>query len=44
MKARKKLVVAAAGLLLMGLGLVAGGTSTAKPVTAEMPTTSTTGY
>lgn len=44
MKARKKLVAAAAGLLLAGLGLVAGGTSTAKPVSAEMPTTTTTGY
>jgi hypothetical protein len=42
---RKKLVATVAGLLLAGLTLGAGGTSTAKPApTQAMPTTTTTGY
>ena len=44
MNLRKKLVAAAAGLLLAGLILGAGGTSTAQPTPTQMPTTSTTGY
>jgi ABC-type glycerol-3-phosphate transport system substrate-binding protein len=40
---RKKLVAAAAGLLLAGLALGAGGTSTAKPAPNQV-TTTTTGY
>ena len=45
MNLRKKLVAATAGLLLAGLALGAGGTSTAKPApTQVMPTTTTTGY
>jgi hypothetical protein len=39
---RKKLVATAAGLMLAGLTLVAGGTSTAKPMPAQMPTPTTT--
>jgi hypothetical protein len=43
---RKKLVAAAAGLVLAGVALGVGGTSMAKPAPTQMPTptTTTTGY